>query len=258
MKLNDMVKIANSFANDLKLVHWHATGEKFDTIHSVANELYEEVLEELDDFAEMAISEGLVVESLNAPCEDWEAATDTSYDWDKFVSFLATSGQKYLDGLNALETENKGHQSKIDEYINFWSKEISYKNSNRAIEEPKVENTTVEVVDSEEESNMNDDAFIGMDSTSYADAYDTEVEETEDLDLDNVSDLFNPDNKFTAYQDIVNELGNPLVDETLDVPEDFEDEDEANLSPMSNDMVFTSGEPVESDSFDKPFSFDEV
>ena len=260
MKFADLVKYAHVFALDLKNIHWHAVGERFDTIHNIAEELYKEALAEVDDFAEMAISSGEVVESLNSldELDDWTPALDTSYDWDKFVSYLSTNGLKYLELLQSVETENDGYKSLLDNYIAFWSKEINYKNSNRAISLPENdsnEETSVEVV-SNDESEYNDDAFIGFDNSNYSEIYNNDVEfDDSDSDFSDMSKAFDIDdtNDASSWEDMIEENGDLFKGELLDISNmenEETEEDNSELSPMSNDMIVTGGEPVKHDKFD--------
>lgn len=252
---SDLVKYAYLFANDLKNIYWHAIGDKFDIIRNISNELYKEASAEIDDFAEIAISINEVVESFNKlnNLEDWHSATDTAYDWDKFVSFLSTSGLRYLEILQDVETDNSGYKSLLDSYVAFWSKEINYKNSNRAIENPKEDTIPIK---SEEESKIKDnsDAFIGIDNSDYSDIY-LEKDEDNSEDSEDFADMTkvydnNDKTDESTWEDMVLENGD-LINDVLPKDEDInnkaESEDKkskSNLTQISNDMIISSGEEV--------------
>jgi len=54
VKALDIADLATLFANDMKQVHLHAIGEHFDTIHKLAGEYYDELLEQADYFYEQS------------------------------------------------------------------------------------------------------------------------------------------------------------------------------------------------------------
>lgn len=130
---------ANLFANDLKQMHLHAAGVEFDRIHLITQELYDELLAEIDELSEIAVSEGekvpnfTDVKSYIDTENEWKPVTDESITWPDFVSQLDEKGRKYIDTLKDISSENS--QTAIDDYIHFWSKEINFKNSAR-LEEP--------------------------------------------------------------------------------------------------------------------------
>ena len=137
MTLEELAYRANLFKNDLQFMHWHAAGDDFDTVHAITNELYEEMATEVDDIVEMAIAAGEDVGNMNSTAEhidgdsQYEPLSDKAYCMDTFTAALAEKGKDYIDALTEVETDNSGYQSKIDEFINFWNKEVLYKNGAR-------------------------------------------------------------------------------------------------------------------------------
>ena len=127
---------ANLFANDLKHMHWHASGTEFDKIHSITEELYEEALAEADEIAEIAIAAGEKMGNISdiksfietGESGEWEVVSEDAITWPAFVDYLKDRGEKYIDALNDIKDED----SVIEDYIHFWNKEINYKNAARA------------------------------------------------------------------------------------------------------------------------------
>lgn len=127
---------ANLFANDLKHMHWHASGTEFDKIHSITEELYEEALAEADEIAEIAIAAGEKMGNISdvksfietGESGEWEVISEDAITWPAFVDYLKDRGEKYIDALNDIKDED----SVIEDYIHFWNKEINYKNAARA------------------------------------------------------------------------------------------------------------------------------
>lgn len=127
---------AHLFANDLKHMHWHASGTEFDKIHSITEELYEEALAEADEIAEIAIASGEKMGNISdvksyietGESGEWEVVSEDAITWPAFVDYLKDRGEKYIDALNDIKNED----SVIEDYIHFWNKEINYKNAARA------------------------------------------------------------------------------------------------------------------------------
>lgn len=135
--------IGNLFANDVKALHWHATGDDFDKIHAIAEELYDELLEEVDELAEMAIASGEKMPNLSDPNNllDWQPFSEDFCNWPIFVETLQSKGMEYLNTLYDLASGDikAGYKSVIEAFCYFWEKEISYKNGARAFgAEPEV------------------------------------------------------------------------------------------------------------------------
>lgn len=132
---------ANLFANDLKHMHLHATGQDFDKIHSISEELYNEALAEADELSEIAIAAGEKVANTSeaksyvetGDSGEWKVVTDEAITWPIFTDLLKKAGETYIDALSSIVDED----AVIDDYIHFWKKEIMYKNEARlCLDEP--------------------------------------------------------------------------------------------------------------------------
>ena len=136
-KIAKAAMFANLFANDLKFMHWHASGTEFDKIHAITEELYDEAFDEADDLAEIAIAAGEKIANVSdiksfvetGESGEWEVVSEETITWLAFVDYLKDRGEKYIDALKDIEDED----SVISDYIHFWNKEINYKNAARAI-----------------------------------------------------------------------------------------------------------------------------
>jgi DNA-binding ferritin-like protein len=172
---------ANLFANDLKHMHWHASGTEFDKIHSITEELYEEALAEADEIAEIAIAAGEKMGNISdvksfietGESGEWEVVSEDAITWPAFVDYLKDRGEKYIDALNDIKDED----SVIEDYIHFWNKEINYKNAARAFLDQPMEADYIDAAaeaanylgprDEETDESLSDDV---VDMYIYADA----------------------------------------------------------------------------------------
>lgn len=133
MELSDLTYFVVLLKNDLYTMHLHSAGDKFDTIHGITNDLYEEAAKEQDTLAELAISDSQEVKSFTnvadfAKKNDWTPIDENSYDWNKFVSTLDDIGGKFLKAIEDTNTINDSEQSYLDEIWLFWNKEVNFKN----------------------------------------------------------------------------------------------------------------------------------
>ncbi len=182
-KIAKAALIANLFANDLKFMHWHASGTEFDKIHSITEELYDEAFAEADDIAELAIGAGEKMANVSdvksfvetGDAGEWEIIAEEAITWPKFVEYLKDRGEKLIDALEDIKDEDPI----IDDYIHFWKKEINYKNAARAILEQPMEADWVDAAGEaagylgnpeDEEDRTLSDEVVDMYNASYAKA----------------------------------------------------------------------------------------
>lgn len=124
-KIAKAAMFANLFANDLKFMHWHASGTEFDKIHAITEELYDEAFDEADDLAEIAIAAGEKIANVSdiksfvetGESGEWEVVSEETITWPAYVDYLKDRGEKYIDALKDIEDED----SVISDYIHFWN-----------------------------------------------------------------------------------------------------------------------------------------
>ena len=135
--LNTMSLIMAMFANDLKYMHLNAVGDDFDKIHDIAENLYDKAAEDADTFAELAIRNHLAVFNFNdaqdiIPEEIYKPIHNAeNYNMELFKSELSAKGFSVIGELRNIKGYTSEVQSKVDEILDFWSKEIEYKNEAR-------------------------------------------------------------------------------------------------------------------------------
>ena len=213
MELNDLTYYAYLLKNDMHHIHLHCGGPDFDKIHSLTQELYEELDKEIDELAEMAISEGCSIESFSnvksfIDESQWEPENETVYYWDSFIKALEDKGRKYLDALSETSTKVNVNRTILDEFEKFWNKEINFKNVARTLNDSdgstyidaQVEledEKEFEADDSESEGleSMSTDLMVTggieidpMASTMFTSPYESESEEKSDEESEDKSE----------------------------------------------------------------------
>lgn len=147
-----IVYIGQLFLNDLKHMHLHAVGPNFDTIHSITQDLYDVLENQLDDIAEFSMTRGNRIQNLSdvksfVDCEtEYTPLTIEMFDWKNFCECLLNQGKIFLDALE--ESDLPGYVK--DEYLDFWNKELYFKNALRLVV------TNGEIITTDEDSSCLD------------------------------------------------------------------------------------------------------
>ena len=123
-------------ANDLHHIHLCAVGDKFQEIHTDAEE-YMYRIQELGDFCfELAKEGGLqlynetnALEVLKDSGNDWKVLEDNEYDFDRAyenMSDIFTNISEFIMTIQKLEGITTDVSSKLDEYLREFTKIVNY------------------------------------------------------------------------------------------------------------------------------------
>ena len=133
--MTDYVKaacVAILFTNDLKHIHLHSAGEDFDKIHNLAEDYYNKMTEDSDYLCELAIENGENMVNPTRALEivkEWQPEDEENYDYNHCLSAINSKLNMYLEALATLrhEEEQLDIQSKLDDIVRGWKKELEYK-----------------------------------------------------------------------------------------------------------------------------------
>lgn len=127
--------VAVCLANDMKHIHTHIKGRKFDMIHNICNEYYEKASKDADDLVELAIEydESVMNASYAAELIKYNPANLKVYNYEEAINTVYNSISYYVEELeNALATNlDSDVENLIQEYLRYWKKENNYKNKAR-------------------------------------------------------------------------------------------------------------------------------
>lgn len=127
--------VAVCLANDMKHIHTHIKGRKFDMIHNICNEYYEKASKDADDLVELAIEydESVMNASYAAELIKYNPANLKAYNYEEAINTVYNSISYYVEELeNALATNlDSDVENLIQEYLRYWKKENNYKNKAR-------------------------------------------------------------------------------------------------------------------------------
>ena len=127
-----LVYTTQAIANDIKYIHWNCCGKNFDNVHTITEDYYNKLNQDLDLFAELALEQpGITLANPSNMTSkiDWSAVDDTNgistgEAWQLIRNLLETL-------INTLECNydkfSADIQSELDTIIRYWKKELKYK-----------------------------------------------------------------------------------------------------------------------------------
>lgn len=127
------------FANDMKHIHLHAAGRRFDMIHNLTSEYYEKAFSDSDDIAEVVLELGDEISNPSAAAEHikYNLSDKKEYFWEDAIKEIRDKIASYIMSLEIVRN-NTGLPSDIasllDEKLRYWKKENNYKNNRRRME----------------------------------------------------------------------------------------------------------------------------
>ena len=124
------------FVNDMKHLHLHAVGNKFDRIHAIAEEYYKKANEEADTFGELAMeyNKNLSNASYAASLIGYKPCAYSNVDWEIAVKEFDLRIRQYLTAMEQVrysEDISTDVESLLDDIMRYWKKEVNYKNRKR-------------------------------------------------------------------------------------------------------------------------------
>lgn len=120
----------------MKHIHFHAVGNKFDRLHSIANEYYEKSNEDSDLFGEWAMEYGEEIQNPSdaAKLLDVIVENDNQYNWENGIKAISDWIQQYIEEMTTVRKSKYASddiKSELDTIIRYWKKENDYKNEIR-------------------------------------------------------------------------------------------------------------------------------
>ena len=120
----------------MKHIHFHAVGNKFDRLHSIANEYYEKSNTDSDLFGEWAMEYGEEIQNPSdaAKLLDAIVENDNQYNWENGIKAISDWTQQYIEEMTTVRKSKYASddiKSELDTIIRYWKKENGYKNEAR-------------------------------------------------------------------------------------------------------------------------------
>ena len=146
MNLRELLSVFIIEESNFNILHWNCHGNKFDRMHTLAEEWYERCAKNKDAVAEMAMRIGLDPVSyletfavLKNTDIDYKILThDDKFDHDNFmkevqeiIGQICASILAVLDSEDIKKPENVGIKSTLEGIYEEWDLDLRYKNPHR-------------------------------------------------------------------------------------------------------------------------------
>ena len=133
---NKLAKVAYAccvVANNMKHVHLHIAGKKFDNIHSLAEKYYNDIGYWVDSYAELALEDKSgKVDNLSNSAQhvaEINIETEDKYDYESACTVISSNLRQLIEILkNCRESASSRSdiESKIDDNLGYLNKELNY------------------------------------------------------------------------------------------------------------------------------------
>ena len=133
---NKLAKVAYAccvVANNMKHVHLHIAGKKFDNIHSLAEKYYNDIGYWVDSYAELALEDKSgKVDNLSNSAQhvaEINLETEDKYDYESACTAISSNLRQLIEILkNCRESASSRSdiESKIDDNLGYLNKELNY------------------------------------------------------------------------------------------------------------------------------------
>ena len=127
-----LVYTIQAIANDIKYIHWNCCGIEFDAIHTVTEEYYSKLSQDLDLFAEISLEQaGITLTNpskmttkIDWPCLENINLISSSDAWQYMRNLIETLITELQFNYDKFDSDI---QSELDTVIRYWKKELKYK-----------------------------------------------------------------------------------------------------------------------------------
>ena len=109
---------------NLYIIHWMSKGNDMMKLHTMAEEMYGELIQEIDTIGELLVEKQGTVPQLDFPC-DYVPVQD--YDFQTGLDYIQSLIQMYIDCIDyAYCNQDSDVQSTLDEWLRYWKKQLNY------------------------------------------------------------------------------------------------------------------------------------
>ena len=109
---------------NLYIIHWMSKGNDMMKLHTLAEEMYGELIQEIDVIGELLVEKQGTVPQLDFPC-DYVPVQD--YDFQTGLQQIQSLVQMYIDCIDyAYCNQDSDVQSTLDEWLRYWKKQLNY------------------------------------------------------------------------------------------------------------------------------------
>ena len=122
--IGNIMKSGIKFYRNLYILHWMAKGNDMMKLHELSQQMYEELIEEIDTLGELMVEKCGTVISPSFGCDYLEIK---NYEFQEGLDIIVNYIQEYLDCIDyAYPNQTSDVQSTFDEWIRYWNKQMKY------------------------------------------------------------------------------------------------------------------------------------
>ena len=123
--LGQVFKSGITMYRNLYILHWLSHGNDMMKLHLLCEELYEELIKEIDTLGELMVEKCDTI-----PVPDWCCSyleTTRKYEFQEGINIIADHIRDYLNTLDyAYPNQTSDVQSTFDEWLRYWNKQMNY------------------------------------------------------------------------------------------------------------------------------------
>lgn len=109
---------------NLYTLHWMANGNDMMKLHNLTEDMYKELIDEIDVVGELLVEKCGTVPSLDFPCDYIPVQ---QYDFQTGLDHIKSLIQMYIDCIDcAYPNQTSDVQSTLDEWLRYWNKQLNY------------------------------------------------------------------------------------------------------------------------------------
>ncbi len=122
--LNSVMNTAIIMYRNLYVLHWMAKGNDMMKLHILTEELYGELIQEIDTLGELLVEKCGTVQNLDF---EWTPIAVRDYEFQEGLVILKDFIQNYIDTIDyAYPNQTSDVQSTLDEWLRYWNKQMNY------------------------------------------------------------------------------------------------------------------------------------
>jgi len=122
--LCEVFKAAIRAYRNLYIIHWMSSGNDMMKLHILAEDMYKELIEEIDTLGELLVEKQGTVPQLDFPCD---YVPVQKYEFQGSLETIKSLVNMYLDCIDyAYPNQTSDVQSTLDEWIRYWNKQMNY------------------------------------------------------------------------------------------------------------------------------------
>ena len=122
--LNSIMNTAIVMYRNLYVLHWMAKGNDMMKLHLLTEDLYSELIQEIDTLGELLVEKCGTVQNLDF---EWSPIAVRDYEFQESLIILKDFIQNYIDTIDyAYPNQTSDVQSTLDEWLRYWNKQMNY------------------------------------------------------------------------------------------------------------------------------------